>query len=290
MIHGIDLGNVESKHSNGNTFPSKLSLKPNILGTEHSITFGQSTYYIGEGNYDTEYRKAQKEFLHLLFLYAVGKNTNELSNKVVVGLPISQHKLDKEVLRQRLLQYRTNELKIDGTLKKFNIDDIAVYPEGLGAIVGENFEGVVCDIGGRTTEACEAYLNDQGLIHIEKPISIPQGILNLYTDFIDVLNSTYGLDLKYTEAPRIIKNSLTVDGIPKDITPAMALFKDFVDDLVGKLRMNYSISTKPVLLVGGGSVLLSKPIIKRVPNAFLHKAPVRANADGFKRWGELIWR
>ncbi len=276
MILGIDLGNYAVKVSNGNTFPSKVSRTPNLLKNT-SVSVDGETFYIGEGTYDTEYRKVQKQSLLPLFYYALPSEPC----KVVVGLPISQYKQDKDRLRELLIQRRY--IVVNGTQKRTVVEDVAVYPEGLAAVYGTDFEGVLVDIGGRTTD-CVEVMNGKAY----NPFSLPHGTLNLYSDFIKAINSK-GYDLKPEDADRILRKGLRYNGEPVDISSAMEVFRQYVETLVNNLQIEYSIRTRDVLLIGGGSELLYRAIKNRIPGATLMHESVFANAVGLQKVGRDLW-
>jgi plasmid segregation protein ParM len=279
MILGVDIGNYATKSSRGLIFPSKCSKIPGILKNT-AITTDEGTFYIGEGSFDTEYRKVKKEFTRTLFLYAVSAGEQI---KAVVGLPLSQYKQDKDALKALLLSRRINDLVINGKPQRVIVEDVETYPEGLGAIAGTEFEGIIIDMGGRTTDCCEVSGGK-----VSNPFSLPKGTLNLYSDFVKVLNSR-GLDLRPEDADAILHKGLKLDGETVDITPAMEVFRQFVNDLVGRLQIEYSIRTRDVLLIGGGCQILQQAIKNRIPAARMVHNPVFANAEGFARVGCQIW-
>jgi plasmid segregation protein ParM len=279
MIIGIDLGNYAVKTSTGITFPSKASKVGNILKNT-TITIDGDIYHIGEGSLDTEYRKIKKQILRPLFYYALSFAQN-CSFRVVTGLPVSQYRQDKDTLRELLMERHI--VAVNGAQKRITIEDVAVYPEGLAAVYGMDFEGVLIDIGGRTTDCCEI-INGK----VKNPFSLPKGTINLNSDFVKVFNSS-GLDLRSEDADRIIRKGLNVDGIPVDISPGMEVFRQFVDDLVSRLQIEYSIRTRDVLLIGGGGELLNRAIKNRIPAARMISNPVFANAEGFEKVGRDLW-
>lgn len=281
MIIGIDLGNYAVKTSTGYLCPAKCSKVPGVLKNT-ALATDEGTYYIGEGSFDTEYRKAKKEFTRQLFLYAAAM-AGDQHIRAVVGLPLSQYREDKDALRSLLMSRRVNDLTINNKPYRVIVDDVEVYPEGLSAIFGTDFEGVIVDIGGRTTDCCEVA---QG--KVSNPYSLPKGTLNLYSDFIKALNGK-GLDLKPEDADRILRKGLRVDGVPVDISGAMEVFRSFVSDLVAELQLEYSLKTHDVLLIGGGCQLLHQAIRNRIPAARMINEPLFANALGFRKVGESIW-
>lgn len=281
MIIGVDLGNYAVKTSAGLTFPSKCSRAAGML-KNLSITTDTGIYYLGEGAHDTEYRKAHKEHIRTLFLYAAAMAGERI--KAVVGLPLSQYREDRDALRGQLMSQQVNNILINNKQHKVIVEDVEVYPEGLAAIAGTEFEGIIIDIGGRTTDCCEV-INGK----VSNPFSLPRGIMNLHSDFIKSLNS-HGLDLKIEDADRILRHGLKVDGEPVDISQAMEVFRQYVSELVSQLQIEYSIRTRDVLLIGGGCQLLHQAIINRIPAARMINEPVFANAKGLRKVGEQIWQ
>lgn len=282
MIIGVDLGNYATKTSEGVSFLSKVSKIGNILKNSIELQAHNGTFYIEEGEFDTEYRKVQKQHLKELFIAAVALSADDIENQVVVGLPLSQYKQDKETLKELLTKERIYQITINGINKKIIIEDVEVYPEGLGSV--DNFEGIVIDIGGRTTDIAEIEN-----MKVKNPFSLPVGIMNLYSDFIKVINDRYSLDLKTNDVDRILRNGLKIYGEPKDISFALDIFKQYVETIINELQINYSIKTHDIKLTGGGAALLAKAFLRRLPNADIVENPLFANAIGFKKVGESIW-
>ena len=278
MILGIDLGNYSTKTSEKVIFDSKCT-RNSLLG-KNPFECESNTYYIGEGAYDTEYRKVKKKHIRVMFLYALTMSTTEINNRCVVGLPISQYKADREEIKQLLLNPRMNVVSLNGVQRKLYIEDVEVYPEGL--ISTE--DGILIDIGGRTTEV--ALVEN---LKVVSSFSIPEGTLNLYSDFVNIINTRYGLDLKQSDAERIIRNGLKIDGFDADVTFAQEAFRAFVENLVSQIQVKYPVKTLPVTILGGGGQLLFVPIKKRIPNSQLANNPVFTNALLFKKVGESKW-
>lgn len=282
MILGVDLGNHSTKSSKGINFMSKVAKTDNLLDSSIKLTTDKGTFYMEEGEYNTEYRKLKKENIKEMFLAAVALSTDEITNQIVCGLPLSQYKEDKEAFRELLLKDRMQRISLNGVERKLIFDNVEVYPEGVGALVGKNFNGVIVDIGGRTTDI--ALIENK---KVKKPFSLPVGTLNLYSDFIKEINSKHGLDLKSDDAPRIIKDGLKIYGEKKEVS--MDIFKTYVESITSELQVSYSIKTLDVILIGGGALMLYKAFKNRIPNVELVDNSVFANAQGFKRQGEILW-
>lgn len=118
MILGVDLGNYATKTSEGVSFLSKVSKVGNILKNSIELQIDKNIYYIEEGEFDTEYRKVQKQNLRELFITAVALSTDDIENQIVVGLPLSQYKQDKELLKDILIKERIMYISLNGIDKR----------------------------------------------------------------------------------------------------------------------------------------------------------------------------
>ena len=271
MIIGVDVGNYYTKSSEGISFVSKVGNTNSILGS-YPVSIGNKIMYLEEGEIDTEYRKAYKESYLYLLLGAIRKSSIDNENKVVVGLPLSQYRTDRAYLMNRILQSGI-------------VTDIEVEPEGVAA-VPDDYTGIILDIGGGTTDIC--LLQYQGkkrkILH---PYSLPKGILNLESELINQINSHYGLDLLPIDADRIIRDGLFIYGERQKFS--MDIYKDFVESIVRRVQVDYSLKTNNLVLVGGGAQKLFMAFKRRIPQSRLINNSFYANADAFKRKGELIW-
>ena len=287
MIRAVDIGNFATKDNLGNIFESKVSSVGNILSNKYEIVLNDELYYLGEGSYDTEYRKIKKDsYLKLLFgILALGSKETEV--QLVLGLPLSQYKADKQKLIERIMSNCYMFGSINGEEANYIITDVEIYPEGIAAIPSD-YEGIVVDIGGRTTDCCLTYI-ENGRRKIENPISLPTGTIKLYSELINRINSKFSLDLEISNAKRIIKNGLNLYGKKQDIAFIINIFKDYLEELIRQLNVAYSINSNNICFTGGGSLELRKPILKRINHAIISDNAVFDNAKGFYEVGCKLW-
>lgn len=287
MILGIDVGNYATKTSNGIIFQSKVSKVGNILGGDLELKLDGQVSYIGTGEFETEFNKAIKmNFINLLYA-AIALSSKDESNQIIVGLPLGQYKEYKEVLRSRIKESWYKEIEINKIKRQLYITDIEVMPEG--AIATENeFEGIVLDLGGRSTDACLIRMVN-GKRKIINPISIPSGTINLFSDISKQINSKYALDTTLEDAEMVVKRGLKINGEVKGIEFIKDIFRSYIDGLVNKLRIEYRLATEEVMIVGGGGELLYNAIKKRVPQAELKENSIFANAEAYGKVGEELW-
>jgi plasmid segregation protein ParM len=288
MILGIDVGNYATKTSKGIIFQSKVSNIGNIIGGDMEIGMDGHKFYVGTGEFETEFNKANKfNFIQLMYA-AIALSSNDEENQIVVGLPIGQYKEYKQVLKDRIKQNWYKEIEIGGRKREIYIPEVEVMPESA-VVADEDFEGIVLDPGGRSTDACLIRIIN-GRRKILNPISIPQGTINLFSEISKQINSKYGLDTSLEDAEIFVKRGLKINGIEQNIEFIKNIFRNFVDSVVNKLKVEYSIATEDVLTIGGGGELLYEVIKKRIPQAVLKENSIFANAEAYERIGEELWQ
>ena len=287
MIRAIDIGNFATKDNRGNIFESRVSNIGNILGNKYEFKLNNEVYYLGEGSFDTEYRKVAKEsYLKLLYgMLVLGGKERDV--QLVLGLPIGQYKADKNNLIELIMSNCNLVGTVNGNERNYIIRDIEIFPEGLAAI-SNDYEGIVVDIGGMTTDCSLTYV-EGGKRKIENPISIPAGTLKLYSDLINHINSKYCLDLKISDARRIIQKGLKINGEKQDTSFIIDIFKTYLEDLIRKLKVDYSLNSNDICFTGGGSLELKRAILKRIPGAIISDESVFDNAKGFYKVGCRLW-
>lgn len=288
-IHGLDLGNATCSSSDGILFESKISdvEPPNKC---HKLVIDNKTYWLGEGEYDTKYRKIDKEN-YINFLYGtLALSTDTVFNKIVLGLPLSQYSEDKAVLINLVLKNNKKDIIIDGIKKPLVIEDVEVYPEGVVTLV-DTWDGLVVDIGGRTTD-CAMVITQNNRRKIINPVSLPLGTINFESEVVKKLNNKYSLDLQPQDAARILKNGLLLDGevIKDELIENM--YKQFVDKLLSRLQVEYSLRTNYTSLTGGGAITFGEEIKKQLgeKSVYIQENSIFANSQAFGELGESIWQ
>lgn len=287
-ILGIDIGNSTCETNTGVIFNSKITgIEP--LSKADTLLIDKKTYWLGEGNYDTTYRKIDKEnYINFLFA-ALALSTDAVNNYIVLGLPLSQFKEDKASLINMILANREKTVRINDVEKHLIIEDVEVFPEGV-VTLSDDYEGICIDIGGRTTD-CALVVNERGRRRILNPISVPTGTINLYKDFINKINNKLSLDLVMNDAERIMNNGLILDGKKTNIDFAMDVYKQFVDSLISQLQVEYSLRTNRISLTGGGATLLHEQIKNRLGEGVtMQDNPIFANANAYYELGCSIWQ
>lgn len=274
MKIGIDLGSSLLKTDTGFVLPSKIRQGKSI-SKAINLAYEGVNYIVGEGIRDVEVNKSKRQ-TNLLYLYTLLGLQDDVEFEIGLGLPIGQYQQQKEEYKEYILSNNFASFTLNGEERVINITNCKIFAEGLASV--EDYEGIILDIGGRTTDI--ALIENKRVIN---PISKPKGVLNLYSNIINSINSTFGLDLVEEEAERIIKNGLVLDGEKQDISFIYSILSTFTDDIVNTLKLEYSLRTNNLLVIGGGGALFYPSIKKRVKQAELIQDSLLSNAKGFRR-------
>lgn len=293
MIIGIDLGNYGVKTSEKVSFLSKVSDIENFI-EENAVVYEDKKIYIGEGEFSTDWNKSLKETTLPLLFSALAKSSKENIFQVVLGLPIQQYKQNRENLKQLVEQNRSRTLTINNKSKEIIISDIEIAPEGASAYYNLSRENkqmignkqlIIVDIGGRTTDVCLFRDNK-----IQGFKTIPVGMLNVYADVVDEVNSLYTQNFKLEEGENVLKEGLFLDGENKDISFIKPILQRHFNSIYKELQLGFELSKGYVLLTGGGSLIFKTAFKNRLNNLILSSDPLFDNAIGFKRVGEQLWQ
>lgn len=288
-ILGVDVGNATTVTNTGVVIDSKTSkIKP--ITSCNKLEMDNEIVYIGEGEYDTTYRKLDKDtYLQLLYTaVALSTKSRTVSNQIVLGLPLSQYNEDREALIQKILSNNDKWININDTERHIIIDDVEVFPEGVFT-VDDDYQGIIIDVGGRTTD-CALIEVVRGKKKILDPISIPTGTINLYDKFIDSLNMELGLDLKLRDAERILESGLILEGHKVNIDFAKRFIEEYSENLYRQLQLKYSLKTNIVTLTGGGADLIYNHLESKLGQGLIkQRDSIKANAKNFYELGVSIF-
>lgn len=287
MILGIDVGNYATKTSNGIIFKSKVSNVGNILGEDFELNMDGQKIFVGTGRFETEFNKAIKQNYIQLLYTAIALASNDEYNQIVIGLPIGQYKGYKDILLNRVKENWHKELEINKIKRSVYLTDIEIMPESAIA-TNDDFEGIVIDLGGRSTDVCLIRI-ENGKRNIINPISIPLGTINLFSEVSKQVNSKYALATTLDDSEMIIKKGFKINGEVQKVDFITDIFRNYIENLINKLKVEYSLATEEVMVIGGGGELLYNAIKKRVPQAELKENSIFANAEAYEKVGEELW-
>lgn len=295
---GVDLGNCNIKTSKGIIVPSLITRGENyLISTGYQLEFNNEILIIGEGDYDTNLDKISKENLLPMLCLALGLSTKEEFIRIVLGLPINQYRSKKDKMIEVIEDNKILNFKLNGIERTIYIEDAAIFPEGVATYYSLDVDKrreliekdlIVLDIGGRTTDI--ALLKAGKKRSVAKSTSLDVGMINIYNDMINEINSLYTLGLNIEDAEGIIKNGLEVDGEKKDTTFIKNIIRNNIEKVFKELNISYPVRTSPILVTGGGGRSFFKSIKNRYPSAQIIEDNLFSNALGYKKVGEKLWR
>ena len=127
-----DLGNYAVKTSEEVHFLSKFIESNGFYGNE--IIYDGKAIVVGEGEFQTDYKKSMKEnTLPLLYSALALSSKDEQCFQVVLGLPIQQYKNNKAELIKLIEENRAKTVEVNGKKRDIFITDITIAPEGASA-------------------------------------------------------------------------------------------------------------------------------------------------------------
>lgn len=297
---GTDFGSCNLKTSSNIIVPSKVTKysNSNFFGAEYLVEIEGESYIVGEGEYDTVLDKTKKENFLPMLCVALGLSTNEQATRVVAGLPIGQYKSkEKEKFEQMLQDNRMLNFKLNGIERHIIIENYSVTAEGIATYYSlpvelrnelRNKDIILLDIGGRTSDI--ALLKAGKKRRIDESTSLEVGMINIYKDVINEINSKFTLGLNMEDAEPILKHGLEVDGEKQDTEFIKDILMSNIKKVFKELNVSYPVRTSPILVTGGGGEAFFKAIKRRYPVARMVENHMFSNAIGYKRIGEKLWR
>lgn len=328
MKIGVDFGfgftKAMSEDGNIISFPSVVGARKNesaitsMIGTPDDyfvkIKNGDiKSYYVGDAaitNKKDRDWNADKtmaaEVLRVLCSTAMSILAPEESEiDLVVGLPISLYKTQKDLLRSNLVNSKLEVAVNGGEYKIFHIKSVKVAVQGIGAYLsmildsdgnaktGEdvNRSCAVIDIGYRTIDYLTLEKGRKGLNLIESASGTleEQGMIGVY-DSIAKFVAASGKTTSRLEIEKAVlwnKNILEIAGKKIDLGDALKnAYKETADEIKSKINMQLKdmAETLPVIyLTGGGAEDLFeylKPYYKQLE---LQDKPRFANVIGYVR-------
>lgn len=288
MILGVDIGTYSVKTSTKVTFFSKFTQEESFTEI-NKININGFTYNIGEGEFSTDWDKSRKDNTLILLYSAIYKSTNENINQIVLGLPAQQYKKNKN----NLIDLINNNKCARVENRNLIITDVTVAPEGASSFycldanvrndIG-NKQLIIVDIGGRTTDII--VFQNKIIIDVK---TIPIGILNIYQEIIDIVNTRYTESLELEDGETILKDGLFLKGKYEDISFIQPILKRNFNTIFKELQLKYNTNKGYMYLTGGGSILFEIPFKNRLNNLIVSSNRIFDNAIGFQKVGESLW-
>jgi plasmid segregation protein ParM len=292
MKIGIDIGNYQIKTSENIIFDSKVTTEK-FFGTDaDKLTISNKTYYLGEGNLEIESRKFDKENFLPLLLGAICKSTDADAIDLALGLPIIQFK-NKDTRAELINMLQGNSYKVvynNIGSTKF-IRSVQVFPEGISGYLYLKNQGllndvgyrdaILIDVGGKTTDIALIKNNRATL-----PTSVNVGTIDIYYSIAKALRERYyDAKIDVEKIQDYLDKGFYYKGEKQDITFAINTTKVLFKQIYDELKINYSIETEAVVVMGGGAKILGSAFKKNIPGIIIMEnidRDIFSNAKGYK--------
>lgn len=293
MILGVDLGNFSVKTSEKIRFISKVSERE-TFDEKNTFSIDGVKYTVEDGEFVTDWNKSKKENTIPLLYYAIAKSTEDNLNQIVLGLPIQQYKKEKENLKTLIENNKIKEVVIENKIRNIFITDVEIAPESAAAYYNLDLETknkignkqlLIIDIGGRTSDIC--LFKDRTIKEVK---TVPVGMLNIYQEIIDYVNTEYTESFKLEDGEVILKEGLFLNGSYRDISFIKPILLNNFNSIWKEVQLKFNPGLGYVLLTGGGSLTLGKAFKNRIGNnLIISENPLFDNSLGFKKVGEKLW-
>lgn len=299
MILGVDIGNItticvgEEKEF---IVESRVKEFQNIneFGEKDIVEFDNKKLLFGDGYFENNLLKHEKEnFLDLLY-YAIANTCNDNSVKIVLGVPAGQYNSEKDEIKKIVEKNNCRSLKINGELRTITIEDVMIAPEGYGVKV-ENLTNLnnkaktlIVDIGGGTSDVAE--FDENGKFIGGK--SIKTGLLDLYKDIQETLDTEYRLNVSLEDARKYFDGELVVrnNKFEEETEYKKENLLKFVKFLLNELRGLYKNIAQYNIILSGGGAKKVYPAFVKVYNQTKAIEDIKSNAKGFRKVGVAKWQ
>jgi len=291
MIKAIDIGYTFTKDESRNIFKSAFTTTDCVITGAHQLRVDNKIYYVGIGEETIELDKCETEINRLCLLADLALSKDD-EFFIVTGLPINQYKQQSGKLKNFVLSQNNKVISINNQPEKtIKINDVIVYPQGVGALYSQNINEnvVIVDIGGRTIDvALIERINNK--FQLQNSSTWYEGMLVLYSKIIEIINKRFELTLEPRYSEDILLNGLKIYGQPQDINFTIPIIQEHFDKIFKELMLNYPVKTTTIYLCGGGAHILYNAFKKRFPNVQLMKEGQFANVMGFYQIAQKEFR
>lgn len=294
---GIDLGNANVKTSEGIIFESKVKTGiTNMNESDIKVKYEKIDYTVGsyDGSLNIRKNKHSKKAYKISLLTAIAKSIKDstINCNIVVGVPVEEFN-DKEFtkeIKDTLEGFGSENITVNGIEKKINIENVEIFCES--AIVFsdkerfKNEKTLVIDFGGSTIDV--SYWNG---LRLSKARTYKEGMITLYENVIKAINNEFGTNISSNLASDMIgKNKYEIGQEIKDIKFIDAVVEDYVDGLTSYINQYFPVeSANSIQLIGGGAIQLAKRLKDEYSKAQLFDNAEFANANNYKKVGEVLW-
>lgn len=244
----------------------------------YSLTLNNQHYLIGDSanNIDISLNKSTSQLHHLTTLTALSL-FNQSPYNLVTNIPLNLYnKENKESLESHLTT--TTQLILNNTPHTITINKTIVFPQSFPILYTAKYPSYIAilDIGGLTSQG----VISKNLNIIPSTIFTTNlGTLTLQNNIIKTLNSIYNLSIQPYEIESIIQSGLPSH--PDSLKIISSICTQHVEQIIQHIKLTgWNIESTPILLTGGGSLLLQKYLTQKLPIYQISNDPINDNVKG----------
>jgi len=299
-ILGIDPGNFGTKTSEEIWYPSQIKKVVDLADKENSnyVKFNGKDFVIGEGKFETDNRKMDKEMYLVNILTAAARSCQDENNfKIVTGLPSCHYnepnvKAIKDKFKEKIFN-----IFVNGKERVLTIENIAVYSENAAPYFNFTVEEknnfgtddlIIINCGGGNTNIAH-YKVINNIRKLVKQKTVMSGILNIYRDIADLINGSNPTNFEVEDIENILRNGYKKFNKKVDLTELIEPAFNITLNKIYQDLNNFPYENAKVILTGGGLVYLKEHLIKKIPHLEVQNNNLYATAVGFKKVGDKIW-
>lgn len=280
MIIGVDVGYTYTKSCTNegiDIFRSTIREGSFDINKSIIIEYQGKEYTIGEkGSYSVDLNKTKDETFLLCLYTAIAKAMKYQAENIdlVTGLPVAYYSKQKQFLRDSL-EGREIYTKLNGRQRVFRINRCLIFPQsaGLFTLYPELFERdiLIIDIGGMTVDV--SYFEGLKLV---KYATYPMGMLKLYGEIIQKINSEHATNLELLDAEKVIQGIV----IEEQKINVENIVKKHTEDILRPIKLEFPYKATKKHFIGGGATMLQKYLPEPV-----RRESIYDNAKAFYRIG-----
>lgn len=296
-IIGVDNGNEMLETSEGIQFINKLSFGTiDMNKNDIKLQYDGVNYTIGvdEGAANIGKNKHKKINYKISLLTGIAKSFDDtnIECKVVVGMPVESYNNSehKNAIKNEILSWGKETIKVNGKEKNITILDTEVFPES-GIVFSnrdrfKNEKTLVIDLGGSTVD-----ISLWNGLRLETQKTYKHGMVTLYEQIISAVNNKKETNFKSYEAKYMIgKDKYIINQSEQSITFVNPIIELYVNGLTSWINQSFDVEkVNSIQLIGGGAIMLQNLLKEEYENAELVANAGFANANTFKKIGEAIW-
>lgn len=257
-----------------------------LMKNTNVIEFEGKKYLIGDlisedyVNYDLSKQKNE----HLISIYLAIAKLLEHSQEytamakiyLAVNIPISLYKNEQKKREYEAFIQNSGRvvgIEVNGKPFSFTIESIIALPEAIGPVYYHSNDfrqkrALIFDIGSLNTSILEF---NRLIPNYDRMLVSNLGVNILRSSIAEQLSSRYGISFTNDDAEQILRDKrVIVDGTEQEEGNEIIsnAFEQHVKQIINFAKSHkISFANSEIIIIGGGSILLKKQLIKIFPNA-----------------------